>query len=260
MANTFISLGQEFLQAFNKQNINVKNLRGNVSQLKVYADGSTTDGYVPSGKDLPKLNSKYKVYISKKLTSDWNKIKLACLMQNYQGRQQEIGFILTGVENDDGSILIDNLEIENADSFDSNASYRSVSHDPNKLDIIVATAVAKANQNNKKPFVIFGHTHPSQEILGYKNELANSWSFGDFFASYCEAVAYKTITQVAHLLITPSLDTNIMFFDFGAKQFYRFSDGIYEYAADTNKLLVNTCYGDLNAPPKKFDPKKVNFI
>lgn len=202
-------------------------------------------GYI-EGSQLPKLSSKYRVALDPKLNDTWNKIQLAVCGINFNGSQMEIGFLLCGEEREDGIIYIDDLIIETAGD-------RKVSHNEDKIDSIVDNL--KEKYKNSKPFLIFGHTHPAQK--GLPNSFSNSWSIGDFYAMFCAEDRYKHDLQVADLLITPSLDSNLLFYDRPTESFYRFSQGVFTF--NEGKWSANECYRDPNLPPKEYNLKNIEL-
>ena len=198
------------------------------------------------GRQIPKLSPKYRVALDPKLNDKWNKIQIAVCGINYNSSQMEIGFLLCGEERDDGLIYIDDLIIETTGT-------RRVSHNEDKIDAIVENL--KDKYKNSKPFLIFGHTHPEQRSL--PNAFSNSWSVGDFYAMFCAEDRYKNDLQVADLLITPSLDTNLLFYDRNVEGFYRFSQGVYIF--ENGKWSANECYRDPNLEAKRYNLKNLDI-
>ena len=70
-------------------------------------------------------------------------------------------------------------------------------------------------------------------------------------------LAGKNDLQVADLLITPSLDTNLLCYDRNVEGFYRFSQGVYIF--ENGKWSANECYRDPNLEAKRYNLKNLDI-
>ena len=241
---------QQFINVFNSQGLQANGYYGVQAEIKsedLYKNGSI--GYI-DGRLLPKLSSKYKVVLdknvkigNKSLTEVFYGIMLGNAYINYLQTQQEIGFYMTGKELPNGEILIDNIVMA-----ENNLSSRKASVTEDQVDSIVSNLKAKGYS---RPILIIGHTHPDQP---YPKAFQNSWSVEDLYSSFCASDRYKNDLQVMSILITPSLDTNLLFYDRDAKQFYRFQDGVYCFDKSKQKYIPEPTYQDISAFAKKRDP------
>ena len=201
---------RSFINAVKNQGLEFETFDGKVSTEQVGMNIFYSSHLTSSS--LPRLNSKYKVYLSPKLNDVWQQIQIGVAGINYdvinsnykQENQKEIGFYMIGEEQSDGSIIITNIEFQK-----DNLQSRHVHADESFVDSIVDRAMCLKNEG-RKPILFKGHTHPAQKCL---NRFQNSWSFGDLYSAFTVSDRYKDKLQTINVLITPSLDVNFLFYD-----------------------------------------------
>ncbi len=252
------AMKEEFMNLLKKQNIPLYGPTGHTldySELDPDKDGNMA--CVPTaGQDLDMLDSNYKVVLSPDVSQKFRDIMMKAANINYEGSKTEIGFLMVGEEKPDKTIAINRMEIYSMNI--GRAGFNDAQHD--LLMKLVDIMKAYGEKNNRKPFFIFGHTHPEQRE--FQNFVSNSWSLGDLWSSYVANKVLRGRVQYADLLITPSMDTNLLFFEDGKvvdenfKGFYRFAEGI--HLTDLNGKIerINHAYSDPNSAPQRLDPKQ----
>lgn len=252
-----MSLEEKFMTIVKNQGVVARDYHGRIVDV---AD------LQPEGRDacvvsssLPMLSAKYKVVLSPEASEKFDMIKAKIMTFNYKGEQNEVGFFMLGHELDE----VDGNRVIYIDTVEATAiQYRGISHNQNARlydQLMDAHAQNCRSEGHNKPFIFVGHTHPEQR--GLPNFLANSWSFQDLWSAYCFSEHYKDDYdngkfQLGEILITPSLDTNMMFFDRNYKggMFFRFREGVYEMRKG-DKLERNKCFSDPNEPAQRLNPR-----
>jgi hypothetical protein len=238
----------EFLRVIKNQAVTIKDTNGKLNN-KVLSDNSYSTAYV-DGRYLPQLDEKYKVVLDPSLRKEFNEIKLAVCGINFNGEQKEIGFSMVAEEQPSGIIYVSEIKT-------ITTGYRGISRNEADIDDVVNSMLKVQRKPGHKPILILGHTHPTQPSL--PNDFSNSWSLGDLYAAFTASDRYKNDLQTMHFLITPSLDTNFMFYDRDFEQFFRFKKGIFEYDQDTRQLIEHPAYSDPKKPPKKINLQNLEF-
>ncbi len=249
---------REFMDILTAQNIPLYSQRGVIedrSWIDPEKHGSLA--CVPTaGKCLPKLAPKYKVVLSPDVSEKLQRIMVKMANFNYTGEKTEIGFLLVGEEKSDGTIAVDDMKVYDM-------GYRSVGFNKAQEGTVmqlIDAMKAYGEEHGTKPFLIFGHTHPEQPE--FPNYVSNSWSLGDLWANYVERQVIGGRIKHADLVITPSLDTNLLFYEDGStvgenhKGFYRFAEGVHFTDRRSGRESVNSSYTNVNSPSKRHDPRQ----
>lgn len=236
-------IDERLVEDINKQGLIIDTMSGRLIDLSLTNLAWTKINGIVVGNSIPKCDSRYKIIIDREMKvngyfvdSIFMQILLAVTGLNYKKLKNEIGFYMTGYEQDDGLIFIDNIILSK-----NNLNSRKTLCNEEQVDSIVAELL---NKGYKNPIIIAGHTHPDQEI---ENKFQNSWSVQDLHSAFAMSERYKDEKlQTLEILITPSLDTNILFYDRKKKMYYRFQDGVYTYDKHKHKYVAQSAYSGDN--------------
>lgn len=188
-------------------------------QLGIQASPNNLDNAVFDGRILPSgLN---KIFIKQNLFDTVAFIKETVDAQRQRGTIYELPFVMFGYEDENGTVIIDNIEID-YDSFENIISSADGHERVASFAGYLTTKINEyaKNSTHKKPVIIHGHTHPSGEKLNIPSKYTNGFSFADMQGYKDLANSIFTFNhatgkdvQVAGMVVNSGGDFNAVFCD-----------------------------------------------